>query len=232
MNRAAKAAAAPAAKRPAEKTRAVVVAKTALTPSIWRLEFELDSPLRFVPGQYVKLRVAPYEWRDYSIAAAIDRRLTLLISNRTHGDGSDWADAAQPGEATEIEAPFGAYSLERNGRRKVFVATGTGVAPFLAMFDAMPKGELAAAELYFGCRTPDEDITSAFAAKPKRTIVCVSRAAPPAGGLAGRVTEALARLAFDPEDTDFYLCGSAAMVADGKALIERAGARHILTEPY
>ena len=232
VNRAAKAAAAPAAKRPAEKTRAVVVAKTALTPSIWRLEFELDSPLRFVPGQYVKLRVAPYEWRDYSIAAAIDRRLTLLISNRTHGDGSDWADAAQPGEATEIEAPFGAYSLERNGRRKVFVATGTGVAPFLAMFDAMPKGELAAAELYFGCRTPDEDITSAFAAKPKRTIVCVSRAAPPAGGLAGRVTEALARLAFDPEDTDFYLCGSAAMVADGKALIERAGARHILTEPY
>ena len=108
-----------------------------MTPSIWRLDFELDAPLRFVPGQYVKLRVAPYEWRDYSIAAATDRRLTLLISNRTHGDGSDWADAVQPGQATEIEAPFGAYGLDGNGRRKVFVATGTGVAPFLAMFDAM-----------------------------------------------------------------------------------------------
>ena len=101
------------------------------------------------------------------------------------------------------------------------------------MFNAMTaSGELAAAELYFGCRTPAEDITGAFADKPKRTVVCVSRAAPPAGGFAGRVTEALAGLAFDPENTDFYLCGSAAMVADCERLLERAGALHILTEPY
>ncbi len=230
--REAKTAAAPAARPQAKKARAVVVAKTALTPSIWRLDFELDAPLRFVPGQYVKLRVAPYEWRDYSIAAATDRRLTLLISNRTHGDGSDWADAVQPGQTTEIEAPFGAYNLDGNGRHKVFVATGTGVAPFLAMFGAMEPDELDKAELYFGCRTPAEDITGAFARKPERTVVCASRAAPPAGGFAGRVTEALARLVFDPDSTDFYLCGSAAMVADSKSLIERGGALHILTEPY
>ncbi len=60
--------------RSAEKKRATLVAKTALTPSIWRLEFELDEPIRFVPGQYVKLRVAPFEWRDYSIAAAAGKR--------------------------------------------------------------------------------------------------------------------------------------------------------------
>ena len=85
--------------------------KTALTPSIWRLEFELDKALRFIPGQFAKLRVAPFEWRDYSIAAATGKRLTLLISNRTHGDGSNYADAVQPGEATEIEAPLGNYHL-------------------------------------------------------------------------------------------------------------------------
>ncbi len=232
VTRAAKTVAATAASGPAEKTRAVVVTKTALTPSIWRLELEIEAPLRFFPGQYVKLRVAPYEWRDYSIAAAADRRLTLLISNRTHGDGSDWADAVQLGQATEIEAPFGAYCLESNGRRKVFVATGTGVAPFLAMFDAMRPGELDKSELYFGCRTPAEDITAGFSRKPERTIVCASRAPPPAGGFAGRVTQALARLAFDPDTTDFYLCGLAAMVAEGKSLLERGGALHVLTEPY
>jgi len=157
--------------RPKEKKRAVVVAKTALTASIWRLEFELDEPLAFVPGQYVKLRVAPFEWRDYSIAASAGRRLTLLISNRTHGDGSNWADAVKVGEATEIEGPLGAYRLERNDRRKVFVATGTGLAPFLSMFEAMaPTGELENAELYLGCRTPDEDITAAFADKPRHTV--------------------------------------------------------------
>jgi len=45
--------------RSPEKKRATLVAKTALTPSTWRLDFQLDEPIRFVPGQYVSLRVAP-----------------------------------------------------------------------------------------------------------------------------------------------------------------------------
>src|SRR5271166_3899074 len=90
---------------------------------------------------------------------------------------------AKVGEATEIEGPLGAYRLERNDHRKVFVATGTGLAPFLSMFEAIAATqELDNAELYFGCRTPDEDITAAFADKPRHTVACVTRAAPPPGG--------------------------------------------------
>lgn len=216
-----------------EKQRALLVAKTALTPSIWRLEFELDEPIRFIPGQYAKLRVAQFEWRDYSIAAASGRRLTLLISNRTHGDGSLYADTAQPGQATEIELPFGSYHLVRNAHRKVFVATGTGLAPFLPMFDHLAQtSELNGAELYFGCRTEAEDITRAFACLPRRAVACLSRASASAAGFQGRVTQALAGLQFDPSTTDFYVCGSAAMVADCKKLLESAGALRILTEPF
>jgi ferredoxin-NADP reductase len=221
----------PARVRPAEKQRTVLVAKTALTPSIWRLEFEVDEPVRFV-GQYAKLRVAPFEWRDYSIAAASNKRLTFLISNRTHGDGSNYADAVQPGEATEIEVPLGSYHLQRNANRKVFVATGTGLAPFLPMFEQMVKaGELDAAELYFGCRTLAENITTAFTTVP-RTVLCVSRGRAAPGGVQGRVTQAMAALEFDPQATDFYVCGSAAMVADCQIILERAGAPRILIEPY
>ena len=185
--------------RSPEKQRARLIAKTALTPSVWRLDFELDQPMRFAPGQFVKLRVAEFEWRDYSIAAAAGARLTLLVSNRTHGDGSDFADAAEPGAETEIEGPFGAYHLQPKGRRKVFVATGTGLAPFLPMFETMARGgELDSAELYFGCRTSAEDITTAFACRPKRTVACVSREPASPGGFCGRVTKALAGLGFDP----------------------------------
>ena len=115
------------------------------------MEFELDKALRFIPGQFAKLRVAPFEWRDYSIAATNGKRLTLLISNRTHGDGSNYADAVQPGEATEIEAPLGHYHLMGNSHRKVFVATGTGLVPFLPMFEQLAqsggRGEIVAASL-------------------------------------------------------------------------------------
>jgi phytoene dehydrogenase-like protein/ferredoxin-NADP reductase len=222
-----------AAARSPEKKLATLVAKTALTPSIWRLEFELDEPIRFVPGQYVKLRVAPFEWRDYSIAAAAGKRVTLLVSTRTGGDGSLYADAIEPGADTEVEGPFGGYRLERNAHRQVFVATGTGLAPFLPMFGEMAKaGEIEAAELYFGCRAAADDITRALAPLPPRTIVCASRDATADGVFHGRVTQALAGLAFEPATTDFYICGSAAMVADCRAILERAGAKRILTELF
>jgi phytoene dehydrogenase-like protein/NAD(P)H-flavin reductase len=219
--------------RSPEKKRAALVAKASLTPSTWRLEFELDGPIRFVPGQYVQLRVAPFEWRDYSIAAAADKRLTLLVSTRTGGDGSIFADTVEPGAVTEFEGPFGGYRLERNAHRKVFVATGTGLAPFLPMFAAMAAGgELDAAELYFGCRTAADDLTRALAPLPPRTIVCASRDAATDGVFHGRVTQALAGLAFEPATTDFYICGSAAMVADCRAILGRAGAKRILSELF
>jgi phytoene dehydrogenase-like protein/NAD(P)H-flavin reductase len=225
--------AAPAPTRSPEKNRATLVAKTSLTPSVWRLEFELDEPIRFVPGQYVQLRVAPFEWRDYSIAAAAGKRLTLLISNRTGGDGSIFADTVEPGATTEFEGPFGGYRLVRDAHRKVFVATGTGLAPFLPMFSEMAKaGELGAAELYFGCRTAADDITRALAPLPPQTIVCASRDDASDGVFHGRVTQALAGLAFEPAATDFYICGSAAMVTDCRAILERAGAKRILTELF
>lgn len=208
------------------KKRALLVAKTALTPSIWRLEFELEESIRFVPGQYARLRVAQFEWRDYSIAAASGKRFTLLISNRTHGDGSNYADIVQPGAATEVELPLGSYHLLPNAHRKVFVATGTGLAPFLPMFEQMAQaGELDGAELYFGCRTSAGNITAAFACLPRRTMACVSREQAKQGGVQGRVTQALAVLEFDPSTTDFYVCGSAAMVADCRTILKSAPAR-------
>ena len=226
-------AAKPAPTRSPEKKRVTLVAKTAMTPSTWRLEFALDEPIRFVPGQYVQLRVAPFEWRDYSIAAAAGDRLTLLISDRTGGDGSIYVDSVAPGAATEIEGPFGGYRLDRNAHRKVFVATGTGVAPFLPMFEAMAaEGGLDAAELYFGCRTAADDLTRALAPLPPRTTVCAGRDEASNAAFRGRVTAAVSSLAFDPATTDFYVCGSAAMVADCRAILQSAGAPRVLTEAY
>ena len=74
--------------------------------------------------------------------------------------------------------------------------------------------------------------TRAFACLPQRTMACVSREPTRPGGVQGRVTQALTSLEFDPSTTDFYVCGSAAMVADCRTILERAGALRILTEPY
>lgn len=219
--------------RPLDKKRAVVEGKTALTPSIWKLRFRLETPIDFAPGQFARIRVAAWEWRDYSIAAVDGSEVTFLISNRTGGHGSAFVDSVQLGQETAIELPLGGYTLTRNTHRKVFVATGTGLAPYLPMFrQLLREGAIGTAELYFGCRNRAEDITVNFAEILPRTTLCVSREEPGIDDFKGRVTDAMAQMQFDPETTDFYLCGSAAMVADCRAILERAGAAHLYVEAY
>jgi phytoene dehydrogenase-like protein/ferredoxin-NADP reductase len=226
------AAATPTPARSPYKKRAVLVGKTALTPSIWRLEFELDEAISCTPGQYVMLRVAPFEWRCYSIASDDGRRFTLLVSTRTGGDGSIFARTVQPGTETEVELPFGAFGMQRNSHRKVFIATGTGLSPFLSMFAAMAAaGELESAELLFGCGLAKEDITRELAPLP-RTTVCVDGDPLAQGVFQGQVTQALSSLTFDPAATDFYLCGSPGMTSDCRTILARAGATQVLAELF
>ena len=205
-----------------------------ITETIWRLDFELNQPVDdYAPGQFARLRVGDGEWRDYSIAGVDGRSVRFLISTRTGGIGSQFVATATVSAATELELPLGQFTLLDNARRKVFVATGTGLAPFLPMFGALQAmGKLDQAELLFGCRVNADNITRQLTPMPARVTPCVSREDPPRGGMQGRVTDALARLEFDSNETDFYLCGSAAMVADARALLERRGAKNILVEVY
>jgi all-trans-retinol 13,14-reductase len=217
-----------------EKKKAVLAAKRRLTPSIWEMRWRLDEPVHFAPGQFARLRVADDEWRDYSLAAVEGAEIMLLVSTRTGGTGSRFAEQASVGTESAIELPLGSYRLLRSTRRKVFVATGTGIAPFLPMLNELHgRGEDGNVELLFGCGTRADNLLSCFPAiLPSATLLCMSREAPQAGGFSGRVTAALRRRAFDPQGTDFYVCGSAAMVADCRGILETAGALHIHTEAY
>ena len=217
-----------------DKRRAVLATKDQLTPTIWRLAFELDRRVDgFAPGQFARLRVADNEWRDYSIAGLDGKTAQFLISTRTGGHGSQFVSRAEVGSATEIELPLGRYTLARNRHRKIFVATGTGLAPFVPMFRELEQdGGLGDSELYFGCRTAAEDITTGLQPRPAIVVPCISREEPRQGGFKGRVSGALSNVRFDPSATDFYVCGSAAMVADCMSVLEARGATQIHVEPY
>ena len=104
----------------------------------------------------------------------------------------------------------------------------------LAMFAQAPG--LEHDTLLFGCRDRSEDLVSRICSPmPGRVLRCLSREEAP-DTFHGRVTDALAQFAgdpdLDPHSTDVYLCGSAAMVADTRSLLERAGYASVFTEPY
>ncbi|KAH7336613.1 oxidoreductase NAD-binding domain protein [Rhexocercosporidium sp. MPI-PUGE-AT-0058] len=223
--------------RSSEKKRAVLLSKTALTPSIWQLTFDIFEAVKFTPGQFALLRVGPYEWRNYSIAKIEGTQLDLLISTRTGGDGSLFAQNIQPGGETEIELPFGSFRLQDNQnepRRRVFIATGTGIAPFLPMFATLASsGGLHTSELLFGCSRKEDDVTALDVLQNlPHTIVCISRDPMSEGIFHGRVTKVLQDMKFNAANTDFYLCGAPAMVEDCRTMLSLKGAVHVITEPF
>lgn len=157
----------------------------------------------------------------------------LLISTRTGGHGSRFVVGTAPGAKTEIELPLGRYTLVRNGHRKVFVATGTGLAPFLPMFRLLSQQVGAdRTELIFGCRTQADDLTRWFEPLPAKVVRCISHEASAPECFKGRVSGVVARMAFEPDDTDFYVCGSAAMVSEVQTILQARGAQAIHIEAY
>lgn len=220
---------------PEGKHHAVLTSKRRLTPSVWEVVLCLDEKISsWAPGQFARLHVGDNAWRDYSIAGLEDNRLRLLISTRTGGRGSQFIENADTGTSTVVELPLGGFGLADSDRRRLFIATGTGIAPMLAMFAQAPGIEHDT--LLFGCRRRDEDLTTLIESPmPGRVLRCLSREEVP-DTFHGRVTDALTELAGDlrlePRCTDVYLCGSAAMVSDTRRLLELAGYSSIFTEPY
>jgi len=208
----------------APRARATLRSLSWKSTEVVAVSFAVDRSWEFRPGQYARLEVAPLEWRDYSL---VDVRPTdggceaeFLISVATGGDGSQWFRRAQVGDSLRIEGPMGIFALSGTSRRKVYVGTGTGLAPLLAMHRREPG------TVVFGCRTPADNLAESVAG----AVVCTSRAA--GTGFAGRVTAFLETLPFDPAQTEFYLCGSPAMVTDVTALLKSRGSTAIFTETW
>lgn len=235
---------------PENKYHATLLSRVSLTPSIHRVQFSLQGQVDgFRAGQFARIHVGQHHWRDYSIAGLHadpehpdDSILTLLVSTRTGGEGSRFIANAPLGTSTQVELPLGRYVLTASTHRKVFVATGTGLAPFLPMFATMNACERSQATLIFGCRTDGDDLIARLPDTPPLpgTIIrCYSRSSPHASAdrqgkqqIDGRVTAALNSLPFTADDTEFHLCGPAGMVNDCRTLLIGRGARHIRAEMY
>ena len=207
-----------------------------LTPTIRDITLQLPTRATWEPGQYALVRVAPYQWRPYSLATPSGRIVRLLVDTRTRGHGAAWATRAAPGDQVTLELPYGhflhdaatgdTHPDDTPRRRRIFVATGTGIAPFLAEFE---QGLRADDVLLLGLATTSEDPTTRLDTPLPRVIRCVSREDAP-GCFHGRVTHYLRAHGIDTH-ADYYVCGSPLMVADVARLIRDAGGR-VHTESF
>jgi benzoate/toluate 1,2-dioxygenase reductase subunit len=66
-------------------------------------------------------------------------RLEFFIRSVPGGAFSQWLAGAKVGDAVELSAPHGTFFLRDEDRPRLFVAGGTGVAPFLSMLRSMAR---------------------------------------------------------------------------------------------
>jgi CDP-4-dehydro-6-deoxyglucose reductase len=116
-------------------------------PSLVRLRAEVegaqkdcdDTSFEYAPGQYARISYGDEEPRVYSIASSPNREYLELCIRRVPGGHLTpvLCERASPGDDLFVRGPYGDELLlrEPSERDLVFVATGTGVAPFKGMID-------------------------------------------------------------------------------------------------
>jgi ferredoxin--NADP+ reductase len=187
--------------------------------------------LQFEPGQYVALGLAgSMAKREYSIySGAADDFLEVLVREIPDGLVSPALGRCRPGDELSVEGPHGLFVTdpdERASARYLFVASGTGIAPFHCLLRSYPETDYL---LLHGVRTLEERWDfEGF--EPSRYVPCVSRGE---GGYRGRVTQWLREHPVDPLWRG-YLCGNSDMIYESFTILRDGGVPrdHLHAEVY
>ena len=191
-----------------------------LTGSTYVVRFERKQ-LEFDAGQYISLGLpGNSEKREYSIYSGTgDDYLEVLVKEIDEGIVSRQLSHLQPGAHIEMDGPFGFFTLKQENRlerKPVFIASGTGIAPFHSFVRSFPGLEYL---LIHGVRLAVEAYDKGAYHKSKY-LPCTSREN--SGSFHGRVTDYIRE---NPQghNCDYYLCGNSNMIHDVYDILREQG---------
>ncbi|NOY80991.1 MAG: 2Fe-2S iron-sulfur cluster binding domain-containing protein [Kiritimatiellaeota bacterium] len=215
-----------------QRYRAAVASIEDLTGDIKRLRLELVDPetIVFAPGQYIQLQAPAYGenpeavYRAYSIAS--DRRdsrhIDLIIRLVPNGTCTTWVfTILKTADSVEFNGPYGEFCLRQSDRPMVFIAGGSGLAPFMSILAQMAAEQNArTCRFFFGARSRGDLFLLDDMARFERElpdfkfIPALSDPAPEDdwSGETGLITDVVARHFPDCSGMEAYLCGSPGML--------------------
>ena len=114
-----------------------------LTNSTYIIRMERGG-MKFVAGQNLNLGISgDVEKRDYSIYnGEKDDFLEVLVKEVEDGLVSKQMKSLKPGDKLEVDGPFGFFTLKPediDSKKYLFIASGTGVAPFHSIAQSHPN---------------------------------------------------------------------------------------------
>ncbi|MFZ2025637.1 MAG: FAD-binding oxidoreductase [Microgenomates group bacterium] len=197
-----------------------------LTDTVYEFTYTfLDTtPMQFSAGQYGTVIIDSTNRRQYSFCSDPKHTdtVSMVIDTKPMGPGSMYFLSKKIGDAIQMLAPLGNFVLEPSPRKKLFVATGTGIAPIKSMIlDAIQTMPII---LHWGLRHEtdmywDKEFTELAKKHPTfQYNLVLSKPETQWQGKTGHVTDHLAEVD-ELLDTDYYLCGNKQMISDAKELL-------------
>ena len=186
------------------------------------LELAIDAATApaFLPGQYVNIEVpGSGTHRSYSFSSAPgEAQLGFLIKKIPDGVMSSWLARAKSGDQLTLTGPMGSFYLRDGDGPLLFLAGGTGLAPFLSMLEVLARaGSQRQIHLIYGVtRDLDLVLVDELAAYADRlpgfshaTVVADTASDHPRKGW---VTQHMPADMLATGAVDIYLCGPPPMV--------------------
>jgi ferredoxin-NADP reductase len=201
------------------------------TPTVKNFVFEVPEGFDFTPGQFVTA-IIPVEGlekpirRSYSIASSPRKQgsMDLCIKLVENGPGSTHFFKMKQGEKLSFIGPMGLFVLKEKDQKQdiVFIATGTGIAPFRSMAQSvLPNGYKNNMTLLTGVRYEEEvlfpeelkQLEKKHSNFTWKSIVSRPKQADYPGEK-GRVQQLVDQYVPEPQDFkgSFYLCGLSPMI--------------------
>jgi NAD(P)H-flavin reductase len=222
-----------------QQFQTVIEKKEQLTKNVFLVTFKLISPaeISFFAGQTFMLTVDDNVRRMMSIANPPSDKNHIVLCHDTSpgGPASLWTRARKAGDKAVLLAPLGMFMIDKEShRKKVLIATGTGIAPFRSMvLDYLENGGTDDVTIYWGLRHEEDvyladDFGKIHAKYPNfRFVLTLSKPTSSWQGKIGRVTTHIVQDEQNLPGTDFYLCGNHNMIND----IEKQLADRNVPEP-
>ena len=201
-----------------------LVANERLSDTALAFSIRMDnrSSLGFLPGQYVNVQVPGTDQaRSFSFSSGPgEDEVAFLIRNTTYGVLTTYLrERAKTGDKISFNGPLGSFYLRKIERPVLFLAGGTGLAPFLSMLNKIEQDGVSehAIHLIFGV-TNDPDLVEVeklegYASRmPNFTFTCVVASEESSYPNKGFVTHHMKPELLHDGFVDVYLCGPPPMV--------------------
>lgn len=240
---------------------AQVVRSRSLSEFTRHLELEVKGVSRFgfVPGQWLSVKATAPDGEEFTRAYSIasppsENGHVALCLNRVHeGFMSNYLCSLTEGAEVTFQGPFGNFILHPPLRDTIFIATGTGIAPFRSMLhglfgSAIPASGRGIESDVQMARSPDDPMVRShqfwllFGARSEQDIyyrdefehlaaahpnfhflATLSRPSPKWKGLRGYVQEHVKEIVGDRKDMHAYICGLDKMVKANRELLKSLG---------